>query len=113
MLGPHVDIPRKLATQVFYFNPGWDPARGGCLRILADGEAVAELAPELGSASLIVRSEVSWHEVTPVAQRVDERLSVTATFQHPGTESPLWSRGADGAVRCHAAGSRLMGDSRP
>jgi hypothetical protein len=108
-LGPHVDIPRKIASQVFYFNDEWDPARGGCLRILrsADEEDVyAELPPTLGSASLIVRSESSWHAVPRVRnEAADPRLSVVATWQHPGTDSPFWTVEADGSVRCHAKGS--------
>jgi SM-20-related protein len=108
-LGPHVDIPRKIASQVFYFNDEWDPAWGGCLRILrsADEEDVfAELPPALGSASLIVRSESSWHAVPRVRpDAAAERLSVVATWQHPGTESPFWTIEDDGSVRCHASGA--------
>lgn len=108
-LGAHVDIPRKIASQVFYFNDEWDPAWGGCLRILrsADEEDVfAELAPTLGSASVIVRSENSWHAVPRVRdEAAGPRLSVVATWQHPGTDSPFWTIGEDGCVRCHAAGA--------
>jgi hypothetical protein len=108
-LGPHVDIPRKIASQVFYFNDGWDPAWGGCLRILrsADEQDVfAELPPALGSASIIVRSESSWHAVPRVRREAaGERLSVVATWQHPGTDSPFWTIQEDGSVHCHAAGS--------
>jgi SM-20-related protein len=108
-LGPHVDIPRKIASQVFYFNDSWDPAWGGCLRILrsADMQDVyAELPPDLGSASLIVRSDASWHAVPRVrTEAAAQRLSVIATWQHPGTESPFWTIEDDGSVRCHATGS--------
>ena len=109
-LGPHVDIPRKIASQVLYFNETWDPAFGGCLRILrsADEEDVAaELPPLLGSASLIVRSDCSWHAVPRVSRAAaGERLSVVVTWQHPDTTSPFWTVEADGSVRCHATGSR-------
>lgn len=108
-LGPHVDIPRKIASQVFYFNEGWDPDWGGCLRILDSDDpddAFAELPPALGSASLILRSKRSWHSVPRVRDSSSaERLSLTATWQHPGSESPFWSTEADGTVRCHARGS--------
>jgi hypothetical protein len=108
-LGSHVDIPRKIASQVFYFNGAWDPAWGGCLRILrsADEQDVhAELPPRLGSASLIVRSESSWHSVPRVrAAAAGPRLSVVATWQHPGTDSPFWTVEQDGSVRCHATGA--------
>jgi SM-20-related protein len=106
-LGAHLDIPRKVASQVFHFNDAWDPAWGGCLRVLRsrDVEDVhAELPPELGSASLIVRSERSWHAV-PRVRSGAERLTVVATWQHPGSESPFWTIDEDGSVRCHAAGS--------
>ena len=108
-LGPHVDIPRKLASEVFYFNDGWDPAWGGCLQILDSedsGDVTEELPPTLGSASILVRSDSSWHSVSPVqAGAAEERLSVVATWQHPGTESPFWTVEPDGTVRCHARGS--------
>ena len=109
-LGAHVDIPRKLASVVFYFNEGWEPEWGGCLRILGSDDADdvrAELPPALGSASILVRSESSWHCVPPVrADAAEERLSLIATWQHPGTDSPFWTVGAGGEVRCHARGSR-------
>jgi SM-20-related protein len=108
-LGPHVDIPRKLASQVFYFNEGWDPAWGGCLQILGSDDPAdvrAELPPKLGSASIVVRSDSSWHAVPPVeAEAAEERLSLIATWQHPGTDSPFWTRDPDGSVRCHARGT--------
>ncbi len=108
-LGPHVDIPRKLASQVFYFNESWDPKWGGCLHI-QDSEdprdLTAELPPTLGSASILVRSDSSWHSVPEVAEgAAEERLSLIATWQHPGTESPFWTTEPDGTVRCHARGS--------
>jgi 2OG-Fe(II) oxygenase superfamily len=115
-LGPHVDIPRKIASQVFYFNDRWDPAWGGCLRILrsADEQDVyAELPPDLGSASLIVRSESSWHAVPRVrTEAAAQRLSVIATWQHPGTESPFWTIESDGSIRCHTTGS-VPADDQP
>lgn len=108
-LGPHVDIPRKLASEVFYFNEGWDPRCGGCLHILGSedtDDVTAELPPTLGTASILVRSDSSWHSVPPVEEAAAEpRLSVIATWQHPGTDSPFWTVQADGTVRCHARGS--------
>ena len=107
-LGVHPDIPRKIASQVFYFNDTWDCAWGGCLRILASedpADVVAELPPTLGSASLIVRSDDSWHAVPEVRRDTGERLSVVATWQHAGTGSPFWTVQDDGAVVCHARGA--------
>ena len=63
------------------------PGLGGCLRILrsADEQDVhAELPPRLGSASLIVRSESSWHSVPRVragaaGQRLERRRDLAAS----------------------------------
>ena len=108
-LGPHVDIPRKLASEVFYFNDVWDAAWGRCLQILGSddpGDVTAELPPTLGSASILVRSDSSWHAVSRVERgAAEERLSLVATWQHPDTESPFWTVEPDGTVRCHARGS--------
>jgi hypothetical protein len=108
-IGPHRDIPRKIATQVFYLNDDWEPAWGGCLNILASPDpedVVAELPPALGSSSLILRSDSSWHSVSPVQREANQqRLSVTATWQHPGSESTFWTVEEGGHVRCHAPGS--------
>ena len=108
-LGPHVDIPRKLASQVFYFNEGWDVSWGGCLRILGSEDphdVIDELPPTLGSASILVRSDASWHSVAPVqTTAAEERLSLIATWQHPGSESPFWTVAPDGSVHCHTRGS--------
>lgn len=108
-LDPHPDLPRKIASQVFYFNEVWDTSWGGCLNILSSpdpDDIVAELPPTLGSASLLVRSDTSWHAVAPVVDHAPaERLNVIATWQYPGTESPYFSLDPDGTVRCHTRGS--------
>jgi SM-20-related protein len=108
-LGPHVDLARKLVSQVFYFNESWDSSWGGCLNILSSDDPAdvrAELPPALGSASLLVRSDSSWHSVPRVnGGAAEERLSLIATWQLPNTESPFWTVEGDGRVRCHARGS--------
>ena len=111
-LDPHPDLPRKIASQVFYFNEAWDTSWGGSLNILNSPDPediVAELPPTLGSASLLVRSDTSWHAVAPVtAEAPAERLNVIATWQYPGTESPYFSLEADGTVRCHTRGNKRV-----
>lgn len=96
-LGPHRDLPEKLVTHVLYFNRSWDPAEGGCLRILrsADPEDVAaEIPPLVGYSSVLVRSDRSWHAVSQVAGRSGRsRRSVTVTFYPPGSVSSLWPPG--------------------
>jgi SM-20-related protein len=109
-LGPHRDLPDKLVTHVLYLAPEWDSAWGGCLRILGseDGDnVVAELPPRLGTASVLLRSERSWHSVTPVQDVAAEpRRSVIVTWFVPGSVSPVW--GVDGrrGVTCTAGGVR-------
>lgn len=109
-LGPHLDLPSKIVTQVIYLNAGWDPSWGGCLRILnsRDPDDVhAELPPALGSASVLVRSDCSWHSVTPVSPAADaERLSLIVTWFHPGSTSPAWTVDADGAVDAPGGATR-------
>ena len=105
-LGPHLDMRSKIATHIFYLNAGWNVWWGGCLRILNskdEEDVTAELEPRLGNASILVRSERSWHNVTPVtASAPVPRRSLIVTWFHPGSESPTWYEDADGAVRTFA-----------
>lgn len=74
-IAPHRDKPEKLVSHIIYLNQGWQAAWGGCCRILAseDIEDVrAEIVPDIERSLLIVRSESSWHAVTPVT--VGDRL---------------------------------------
>ncbi len=105
-LGPHLDMQQKLLTQVFYLNGGWNPWWGGCLRILnsrEDSDLFAEIPPRLGNSSILVRSERSWHSVSPVANPPVPRRSVIVTWFHPGSTSPSWYEDADGEVQSHAS----------
>jgi Rps23 Pro-64 3,4-dihydroxylase Tpa1-like proline 4-hydroxylase len=108
-LGPHRDMAEKIVTQVFYLSNGWDPEWGGCLRILRSGDGAdvaAELPPANGTASVLVRSESSWHSVSPVRDAARQpRRSVIVTWFQPESTSPVWQVAADGSVACVAAGS--------
>lgn len=94
LLGAHTDLPDKLVTHVLYFNEGWDPATGGCLSILGSADpadVVTEIQPLVGGSALLVRSDSSWHAVTPVAaDSARSRRSVTVVFYRPGSTTPMW-----------------------
>jgi SM-20-related protein len=96
-IGPHRDLPDKLVTHVLYFNHTWDPANGGCLRVLrseSSSDVAAEVQPVVGSSVVLVRGPGSWHEVTSVAAgAASSRLAVTATFHRPGSASSMWPAG--------------------
>ncbi|WP_458129967.1 2OG-Fe(II) oxygenase [Pseudomonas sp. Z2-11] len=93
-LGAHPDLPDKLVTHVLYFNESWDRNDGGCLNILHrnDPSAVAaEIEPLVGNSAILVRSDNSWHAVTPVVSGChSSRRSLTATFYRPGSRSSMW-----------------------
>ena len=93
-LGPHVDLKEKILTHIFYFNTGWDPDEGGCLNILASkdpDDLVAEIQPLVGNSSLLVRSDRSWHSVSPVASGcATSRRSLNVIFHLPGSVSTMW-----------------------
>lgn len=94
VLGPHRDLPEKLVTHVLYFNRSWNGANGGCLKILRSSDpadVVAEIPPVVGYSSVIVRSDNSWHAVSPVASEAAcSRRSVNVTFYRPGAVSTMW-----------------------
>lgn len=96
-LGAHSDLPDKVVTHVLYFNDSWDPKNGGCLSILSAKDSaavVAEIPPIVGSSAVLVRSDNSWHAVSPVVNDSrTSRRSLTATFYRPGSVSSMWPPG--------------------
>ncbi len=96
-LGPHLDLPAKLVTHVLYFNRTWNSADGGCLSILRSGDptdVAAEILPLVGNSSVLVRSDRSWHAVSPVVDGCHRsRRSMTVTFYSPGSVSTMWPPG--------------------
>jgi hypothetical protein len=96
-LGPHPDLSDKIVTHVFYFNKSWNQGDGGCLGILRSPDAadiVEEVPPIVGNSAVIVRSDNSWHAVSPVVRDSPiSRRSVTVTFYRPGSLSSMWPAG--------------------
>lgn len=114
-LGPHVDLKEKVVTHVFYFNETWNIEDGGCLTVLRSSnmkDEAASVAPVVGSSVLLVRSEKSWHAVSPVAEGCTRsRRSMAVTFYSPGSVSTMWPPGDrtplhwyDGTTRARTAG---------
>jgi SM-20-related protein len=97
LLGAHADLPDKIVTQTIYFNRSWSDEDGGCLNILRSsdhGDIVRKVSPLVGNSAVLVRSEKSWHAVSPVAKGCRRsRRSLTATFYRPGSVSTLWPPG--------------------
>jgi len=94
-LGPHLDMTEKIVTHVFYLNAGWNPWWGGCLRILNskdEDDLASEIPPLLGNASILVRSDRSWHTVSPVGAAPVPRRSLIVTWLHAGSESQRGTR---------------------
>lgn len=93
-LGAHPDLSDKVVTHILYFNETWNRADGGCLTILHanDVDAVsAVIEPRVGNSAVLVRSDDSWHAVSPVINGCDHsRRSVTVTFYRPGSLSSMW-----------------------
>lgn len=96
-LGPHVDLREKLATHVFYFNELWQEADGGGLSILSSADSADQIAyipPLVGNSVVLLRSDNSWHAVSPVAKDCGRsRRSMTVTFYSPGAVSTMWPPG--------------------
>jgi SM-20-related protein len=96
-LGAHPDLPDKIVTHVLYFNEAWDIEDGGCLTVLRskDPKSVAAIvAPVVGNSAVLVRSDHSWHAVSPVVRDCKlSRRSLTATFYRPGSTSSMWPSG--------------------
>ena len=66
---PHTDQPRRVVTQIIYLNPEWEASWGGHLQILGSERAddvVESVSPKRNRSVLFVRSDTSYHAVTPV-----------------------------------------------
>lgn len=96
-LGAHPDLSDKIVTHVLYFNQSWNDDDGGCLTILRSsdpGTMVTSVSPVAGNSAVLVRSDNSWHAVSPVVKGCRlSRRSLTATFYHPGSVSTMWPPG--------------------
>ena len=96
-LGAHTDFRDKLASHVLYFNPSWDDDDGGCLSILRSPDPrdiVRTVSPVVGNSAVVIRSDHSWHVVSPVAKNcLLSRRSLTAAFHRPGSRSAMWPPG--------------------
>lgn len=107
-LGPHPDLRDKIVTHVLYFNESWNDADGGCLTILRSsnaGDVVSTISPIVGNSAILVRSDDSWHAVTPVRKGCrSTRRSLTATFYRPGSVSTMWPPGDHPQLHDYPAG---------
>jgi SM-20-related protein len=96
-LGAHPDLLDKIVTHVLYFNDSWNDDDGGCLTILGSSnphDVVKAVSPLVGNSAVLVRSDNSWHAVSPVVKTCRRsRRSLTATFYHPGSVSTMWPPG--------------------
>jgi SM-20-related protein len=92
-LGAHKGSPDKLVTHVLYVKSSWNRSDGGCLRILRSNN-LADMATEnhhiVGNSAVLVRSEKSWHAVSPVVNdSAKSRRSMTITFCRPGAVTTM------------------------
>lgn len=92
--GAHLDLKDKIITHILYFNTSWSQENGGCLSILRSkdmSDVETSVLPIVGNSAILVRSEQSWHAVTPVSKSAPiTRRSITVTFYHPGSASTMW-----------------------
>ena len=104
-LGAHKDLPDKVVTHVLYFNRDWNSRDGGCLRVLGsqnEADLVKEVLPVTGNSAVLVRSDNSWHAVSPVVNHsAVSRRSVTVTFYRPGSVSTMWPPGDKSALHAY------------
>ena len=92
-LGPHLDLKEKVLTMILYFNEHWDE-EGGCLSVLSSKKPedfIKRIPPIVGNASILIRSDNSWHEVTKVTKILETpRRSLNIIFHTAGSKSTMW-----------------------
>jgi SM-20-related protein len=86
-LAPHCDKPAKAISHIFYFSQSWSRSLGGNLRILRSAQlfdCAEEVLPVAGDSVVLVRSDRSWHAVTPVSGELEcHRRSLQVIFWAP------------------------------
>lgn len=76
-ISAHTDRSWVDATHLFFLNNHWESEWGGYLQLLtAEKEAFLSLAPVFNRSVAFVRSDESWHEVTPVLHPTEQRLAL-------------------------------------
>lgn len=87
----HDDNASATVRMTFYLNNDWTSGAGGELMILKNKEdktPTNTVQPKLGTAAIIVRSDDSWHNISPVDPKFrDSRNTVVVTFYKPKTTS--------------------------
>ncbi|WP_214435377.1 2OG-Fe(II) oxygenase [Dendronalium phyllosphericum] len=84
--GSHSDSEGIILSHLLYFGrEDWKTEWGGCLQILLNEKLESifqEILPRNGTSVIIVRSENSWHNVSPVSSQEasQDRLNVLVRF---------------------------------
>jgi 2OG-Fe(II) oxygenase superfamily len=80
---PHIDKAHKVVTHLIYLSEAWEPAEGGCLRILGSDsidDVLDEIPPRLGDSVILVNRPGCWHAVTPVVAPDSSRKVLQSWF---------------------------------
>lgn len=80
-ISSHTDRSWVDATHLFFLNSYWDESWGGMLRFLTDDQVAFLTVPPLFNQSVaFIRSDNSWHEVTPITHATEKRLALQVAF---------------------------------
>lgn len=78
-IGPHADVPWKIATHVFYFTKEWKNEWGGKLRIHdceKENDIAQEILPSMHVSAVLLRSDRSFHSIQEVKPEAEESRKV-------------------------------------
>lgn len=85
---PHPDGSKISLTHVFYLSDeDWNIEWGGCLQILLNEQLESvfrEIPPRNGNSVILIRSDNSWHNVSPILPHVSQhRMGIGVRFFNP------------------------------
>ncbi|WP_138497191.1 2OG-Fe(II) oxygenase [Nostoc sp. PA-18-2419] len=84
---PHTDAEHKTLTHLLYLHEQWPVEWGGGFCVLSSNQpesVVYENPPVINSSVAIVRSDNSWHRITPISPMAAyHRLSLQIIFAAP------------------------------
>lgn len=80
-ISAHTDRDWVTATHLFFLNSYWEASWGGLLELLDQNEKpFCSVLPTYHTSLIFIRSNNSWHQVTPITHESESRFALQVAF---------------------------------